>query len=228
MNRLLILVEGPTERAVIQQVLAEYLALHGLDTQPRVVGKPGHKGGNAFDKVLPEILALLKQEPNSYVSTCFDYYGLPVDWPGRRESTDCGDLESKSNIVEEGLKSAVINALENRFNPARFIPYIQMHELETLLFSNPRVMAEIFGKPALQNQFEQIVSDCGGCEAINDNPQSAPSKRIGALFPGYRKGSSVNAHAPRIIQKTGIDTIRDRCPHFNNWINQLILIGQNH
>ncbi len=41
------------------------------------------------------------------------------------------------------------------------------------------------------------------------------------LFPGYRKGSSVNAHAYRIAQHIGLERIRRQCPHFNEWITKL-------
>jgi hypothetical protein len=57
-----------------------------------------------------------------------------------------------------------------------------------------------------------------GCsnKLINDNPVTAPSKRIQRFFPGYRKGSSVNAHAYRIAQRIGLERIRRQCPHLAN------------
>ena len=79
----------------------------------------------------------------------------------------------------------------------------------------------MFQQPELESRFAGIVLECGGCELINDNPASAPSKRIQRLFPGYRKGSSVNAHAYRIARHIGLERIRRQCPHFNEWIEKL-------
>ncbi len=96
-----------------------------------------------------------------------------------------------------------------------------MYEVESLLFAGPVEMAKVFQRPGLAEEFTKIVSDCGGCELINNGPQTAPSKRIQKLYPRYKKGSSVNAHAWRIAQHIGIERIRKECPHFNEWLTKL-------
>ena len=63
MHRVLTVVEGFTERAIVEQTLAPYLGARGLSLHAKVIGKPGHKGGvRSFEAVRKEILALLKQE----------------------------------------------------------------------------------------------------------------------------------------------------------------------
>lgn len=225
MSRVLVLVEGPTERAVIQQAFAEYFAVRGIYIYPRVVGKPGHKGGNRFESVKKELLDLLKQEQHSIVTTFFDYYGLSDEWPGREQSKKCRNISEKPQIIENSIKETVKQYLSDNFNPERFIPYIQMHELEALLFTSPEIMAQVFQSNILKDNFETIVRQCGSCEEINDNPTTAPSKRIISVFPRYKKGSSVNAHAPLIIKKIGVDSIREKCQHFNSWVETLIALG---
>jgi len=216
-------VEGQTERAVIQKVLAPYMAARGLYLHPRIIGKPGHKGGiRRFHAVLREIVLLLKQEPQSLVSTFFDYYALPGDWPGSAEAKSRNNAVEAPLIIEEALANEVTRTIGDAANPNRFIPYIQMHELEALLFVNPEIMASSFERPELAEKFAGIVKECGGCENIDDNPATAPSKRIENLFPAYKKGSSVNAHAPLIMEQTGIDSIRQHCPHFNQWLETLL------
>lgn len=108
----------------------------------------------------------------------------------------------------------------------KFIPYIQLHEIESLLFAGPEKMAQVFEKSELTAKFEQIVRECGGCEYINNNPENAPSKRIQNLFPGYKKGSSVNAHAYRIAQRIGVSRMRAQCPHFDEWLAKLEQLGR--
>jgi hypothetical protein len=220
MSRVLILVEGPTEQAIVDEVFKPVLAVNGVYLYPRVVGKPGHKGGNKFVTVKRELRNLLGQEPNSTVTMLFDYYGLTDDWPGKTDAKGKDPVEAPK-IVEQAIAVVMQADLDNSYNPTRFIPYIQMHEIEALLFAGPKEMAQVFGNPGLAARFEKIVRDCGGCENINDKPDTAPSKRIRKLYPNYRKGSGVNAHAYRIAQHIGVERIRQQCPHFDEWMTKL-------
>jgi len=114
-----------------------------------------------------------------------------------------------------------MKAIGNNFLPDRFVPYIQMYELEALLFAEPDEMAAVFEYPDLSVKFSQIVMECGGCERIDDDPHTAPAKRIEALFPNYKKGAGIRAHAPVILERIGIPRIRAACPHFNGWLTKL-------
>lgn len=221
MTRVLALVEGSTEKAVINSLIAPYLGIRRVFVFARIVGKPGHKGGiRSFKSVLKELTALIKQEPESIITTFFDYYGLPSDWPGIQNFTGRKSNEI-ADTIETAISDVVIKQFDNSFNPKHFIPYIQMYELESLLFSGPEEMSETFGHPEFQETFEKIVKECGGCEEINDDPQSSPSKRIQTHYPSYIKGQSDLAHAPRIAKKIRINRIREACPHFNDWIARL-------
>lgn len=218
MRRVLTVVEGFTERIVLEKTFAPYLGARGLSLHAKVVGKPGHKGGiRSFAAVLKEILALLKQEPASYVSTFFDYYGLPDDWPGVQQAQGKKAREI-ARIVESAMRDKVQSMTDA---VARFVPYVQMHELEALLFSDPKTMAHVFEQPALEPRFKEIIKACGECEEINDHEATAPSKRIEKLFAGYRKGKGIRAHAPIIVGRIGVDRLREACPHFGEWIRAL-------
>lgn len=225
MHRVLTVVEGFTERAVVEQTFAPYLGARGLSVHAKVIGKPGHKGGvRNFEAVRKEILALLRQERSSHVSTFFDYYGLPEDWPGVRaaKGKKARDIAA---IVEAAMRGEVQSKMDAAGDPSRFAPYVQMHEMEALLFSDPKVMATVFERPDLEPRFIQILSECGECEEINDHEATAPSKRIERLFPAYRKGSGIRAHAPIIVRRIGVDQLRQACPHFNEWMTTLERIG---
>ena len=225
MHRVLTVVEGFTERAIVEQTFAPYLGARGLSVHAKVIGKPGHKGGiRSFEAVRKEILALLKQERNSHVSTFFDYYGLPENWPGVPQAKGKKAREIAA-IVEMAMRSAVESKMDASDDPNRFVPYVQMHEAEALLFSDTNVMASVFERRDLQASLDRIVQECGECEEINDHETTAPSKRIEKLFPAYRKGSGIRAHAPMILKRIGMDRLRKACPHFNEWIAALEEIG---
>ena len=48
-------------------------------------------------------------------------------------------------------------------------------------------------------------------------PTTAPSKRIEALVPGYQKPVMGTLAA----QEIGLQTMREACPHFGQWIARL-------
>ena len=51
-------------------------------------------------------------------------------------------------------------------------------------------------------------------EEINDDPQTAPSKRILNIFPKYKKVTD----GTQIALKVGLEQIRKECPHFDEWM----------
>jgi hypothetical protein len=116
----------------------------------------------------------------------------------------------------ECLEEQLLADLEHR----RFIPYIQLHEFEALLFSDPRQFEIAF--PDNPGETDQLVAMRNGFptpEHIDDHPDSAPSKRIVKRFPGYEKQKSVAG--PLILKQIGLTTLRQQCPHFNQWIQRI-------
>jgi len=62
-------------------------------------------------------------------------------------------------------------------------------------------------------------------EEIDDNPTKAPSKHIEQLKPGYRKV----VMGKTISEAIGIPAIREKCPHFDQWLTKLeMLVEDNH
>jgi Domain of unknown function (DUF4276) len=69
----------------------------------------------------------------------------------------------------------------------RLIPYLSLHEYEGLLFSDPDAFARSIGQPALATLLHQVRGDFPTPEDINNNPQTAPSKRVVDIYPAYKK-----------------------------------------
>lgn len=117
------------------------------------------------------------------------------------------------------------NALFDDIHDSRFIPYIQLHEFEALILSDPIKLEERF--PDYQSKVQELVSLCESFESpelINDGKLTAPSKRIIQAIPRY-KGAKASV-APLMAQKIGLETIRKKCPHFNQWIERLENLSQ--
>ncbi len=119
-------------------------------------------------------------------------------------------------MVENGMLADVASQLGSRFDCSRFFPYIQMHEFEALLFSDPKVLAEGL-ELADDRPIRHITAQFQSPEEINDSQHTAPSKRIPELKPRYGKVTD----GGRISQKIGLEAMRAQCPHFNEWIAKL-------
>lgn len=69
---------------------------------------------------------------------------------------------------------------------------------------------------------QQILTAFLDPEAINDSEQTAPSKRLDAIFGGrYSK----TEHGPLIAETIGLAVIRARCPRFDRWLRTLEALG---
>jgi hypothetical protein len=216
MVRVHVLVEGPTEKTFVQSVLQPHFTQYEIYLSPRQLGKPQHKRGICeYPLARQDILATLKQETHTFCTTMFDYYGMPPDWPKREEARHKPFAE-KFAMVEDAILSDIASQLGGRFDRSRLIPYVQMHEFEALLFSDPKTLAgglELADDVPLRRIRDQFKSP----EEINDSQQTAPSKRIVELKPRYGKVTD----GVRISQKIGLDAIQAQCPHFNEWIGKL-------
>jgi hypothetical protein len=145
----------------------------------------------------------------------FDYYAMPPDWPKRKEARRTPFAE-RAVTIEAAILTDVSSQLGNRFDCSRFIPYVQMHEFEALLFSDPKSLAdglELADDVATRHIRDQFPSP----EQINDSEQTAPSKRILELNAGYSKVTD----GVLISQRIGLAVMRTECSHFNEWIQKL-------
>jgi len=62
-------------------------------------------------------------------------------------------------------------------------------------------------------------------ELINDGAETSPSKRIIREIPAYENLKSTAG--PAVAQKIGLITIRQKCPHFDQWIQKLESLDHN-
>jgi len=173
MVRVLALVEGPTERNFGQKLLAVHLAHHGIEFHPRVIGKPGRKGGvGAWERAKRELLGLMRQEPRSVCTTMFDLYALPSSWPGREEAIKRGLKHLDAiTFVEMEIAAALAAECAGAERVARFIPYLSLHEYEALLFSDPMALASVTQGADDARRFREIVAQCGECEKTMTHPR---------------------------------------------------------
>lgn len=209
MSRVYLLVEGQTEEAFVNELLMPHCARLGLYLQPIIVRtSPGYRGGVvSYAKVRPQIEKLCKQDARAHVSTLFDLYALPSDFPGKNQPA-YGALASgqqKAQFLEAALGQDVAQP--------NFIPHLLVHEFEALLFTQMDAFAQWTDDDTVLEPLRAIAKKMAP-EDINDSPHTAPSKRILAAMPGYQK----TFHGPLIACDIGLDAIRAACPHFDHWL----------
>jgi hypothetical protein len=220
MARLLVHVEGQTEENFVNELLGEHLMASGYhDVRARLAGNPRKQRGGIrpWDSIKRDILVHLKEDRAAINAVMVDYYGLPQDWPGRAKSPSMNSSLAKAEYVESALTADIAEAMGPRFDPNRFVPLVVMHEFEGLLFSNPNRFAQGIERRDLAAEFLAMRQEFETPEDINDSTETAPSKRIAGLFPGYQKP----LFGPLAAIEIGLSTIRKECPHFNNWLERL-------
>ena len=220
MKRALILVEGQTEERFVKDVLGPHLIALQLYITPTLLttkvvkNGPNFKGGvTSFDKFESDLRRLLggagTSTDSALVTTMLDYYRLPNDFPGMSTRPVPVDLFTRIMHVE--------SALANYFSDGRFLPFLALHEFEAWVFSCPKTLPGVMAEPLKQTQFAAVCDGLQTPEQINERPGHNPAARIEGIFPTYRKP----LHGPTATQRIGLQLIRDRCPHFNQWLGQL-------
>jgi hypothetical protein len=207
-----LLVEGQTEEAFTNELLTPHYARFGLYLTPIIVStRPGYKGGVvSYAKVKPQIERLCRQDAHAHVSTLFDLYALPNDFPGKNDSAYPVMVsgQQKADFLEESLAKDI--------GERNFIPNLLVHEFEALLFAGIDVFEQwVDNVTTLESLHVARVKSAP--EDIDDLPQTAPSKRILAAMPHYQK----TFHGPLIACDIGLDALRMNCPHFDGWLKKL-------
>ena len=211
-----IICEGRTESTIVKNILAPEFAVKGIYLYPVRIGRQ-RKGGNVtLDRLLMNVRAQLHNNRRAYCTSLIDYYGLDSDFPGKSEARTKPTLSQKQVAVCDALLNELAKYLDEE-PMRRFIPYVQMHEFEGLLFSDPDQLASELGKQDLAQKLWEIRHAFETPKHINDSPVTAPSKRLQSLVPRYRK-VQVGERAARAMT---LGTIRQECPLFNDWLARL-------
>lgn len=167
--------------------MAEALWPREVYLRPIILGLPGHKGGRTnYARVKKDLLRQLKQDPNAYCSTMIDFYALGEGFPATPLPFGMRQID-KVLLIERAILED-ISATIPEFRPdLRLIPYLCLHEFEALLFSDVAAFAGALRRPELASSLQRARADFATPEDINEGTDTAPSKRIAAICPSYRK-----------------------------------------
>jgi hypothetical protein len=215
MKRIIIICEGETEREFCKNVLAPHLINFNIFIQAPLIKRS--MGGVVKWSILKKEIETHLQEPKVLVTTLIDYYGLyqKYNFPHWFDGEKIADKNQRMDFLENAMKNDVNDEIRHRF-----LPYLQLHEFEGLLFNNIDLFYqqvpknELIGIEELKKTFEDYENP----EMINNNKETSPSRRLKRIIKGYNKPLYGHYFAEAI----GIEQIRIKSPRFNNWINKII------
>ena len=216
MKRLIIVCEGPTEKEFCNNLLSDFLIQRGIAIETPLVK---HSGGGVVPwPILRKQLVNHLMEGDSFVTMFIDYYGIKDDFefPKWEEAKGIVVREDRMTLLEHAMRQDLPEELRYRF-----IPHLQLHEFESLLFSDLRGFERNFTASEMNlEQLRDVIRLFPNPEDINNNPLTAPSKRLESAIIGYKKVLYGNCVALDI----GLEKMMASCPHFRSWISRLTQI----
>jgi hypothetical protein len=223
MVEVVVFAEGPTEEQFIKRIIAPALRHLQIYVKPQTLKTSQDASGGAvsFDRLKFNARNTLQQKPDAVLSTFLDLYGLDTSFPSFAQAKEHTRLSGRLHLLETALHTAIVSYVGCR--PERFIPHIQPHEFEGLLFSDTEALAQIepgwnAGRAPLKNVREKFETP----EHINDSHETKPSRILEKLLiPGYKK----TRHGPLAAERIGLSQIEKECAHFHGWMNKLRALG---
>ncbi|MBC7554402.1 MAG: DUF4276 family protein [Taibaiella sp.] len=215
MKKIMIICEGQSEQMFCDKILKPHFSALGITIEyPRIA----HSGGGIvkWQNFKPEIELHYATDNDRFITTFIDYYGMYnhhkfPEWANAH-------VELVKSTRMEILEAGMLNDLTPDIG-AKFIPYIQLHEFEALVFSD--FVAFINYYSPIEFSATGLVNLAALCaldpETINDGIATAPSKRLSDNIPAYDKVTD----GIELASLIGLNKIRCRCSRFDAWITRL-------
>lgn len=205
MKYIVICCEGSTEEAFVARVLAPYLEAEIKDV---FVTPHNIKGVSDYKKIREFVSDFCESSPYALVTTMIDYYGWTKNIPNFVATA--GDIYQQADNIESAIEKDLYMFGNLDFN-------LILHEFEGLLFSDVNAFEGIVGKSQILDLRNILHKAGSNPELINDNYETAPSRRIERIKPDYQKAQDGVEIAGRI----GVKKIAEQCRHFGQWIERI-------
>ena len=216
MKRLVIIVEGETEESFVNNILCPYFCSKGLYNTIQCFKTKHSPGGiSKYSYIKKDILNTI-YEKDVVVSMMIDFYRLPLDFPGFSDLKATQTHQEQANLLEARIKKDLEDSQKQLFE--NFIPYIQLHEFETLVFASINGIDSLFERSEIDYKgLMNVIQQYPNPEDINNHPDTAPSVRLKKLIPGYNKV----LHGIDIINTVGMNELLEKCPRLKVWVESM-------
>lgn len=213
----------------VKRLLAPHLGARGIDIHAPVVttrfnrrlGVKYKGGGSNFALWKRDLGNLWKQHggrPQTHLTTFIDLYALPSDFPGYNNAVTQLPFRYRADKLQEALK---VWAESQGFK--RFIPYLAVHEFETMVFTDVQALRTLFLE--YDGPINNLANEVGAfldVEGINSTPDGAPSKRIAKHIPVYAKYKrSEQSGIINVLEMIELHAIRRACNNVDVWVRAM-------
>lgn len=222
MKRIILVVEGDTEKEFVDKVLSPHLYSKGLQSVSCFKIKHTKGGLTKYSHFKTDLINCV-YENDVVISSLIDFYAIPKDFPKYDEAASIVNRAERLTFLEGAIKADIEKEQGKQF--PNLLPYIQLHEFEALVFTSIEGIRALYSSnEANFIELERIIGIYPNPEDINDSPQTAPSKRLkdNQLIKGYSKVND----GIMIIEEIGINSILKKCPRFSSWVETLIEKGK--
>lgn len=165
----------------------------------------------SYGKIVHQVGRWCRHDPTAIVTTLFDVYGLPSDFPGFATWNANQSPLPQVTALEASLAVSVAQP--------NLIPYLQLHEYEALLFSDLAAFRYADVPQAAIAAWQLELAQCASPEHLNNSPTTAPSKRLIARWPRYAYAKP--QYGVLLALEIGLPMIRQKCLRFNQWMSTL-------
>jgi hypothetical protein len=207
MTRIYVVCEGLTEVNFVTQLLRPHLEQH--DPDATAVGAPNLRGHYTYAQ-LKKFVKNLLGSPGSpvAVTTMVDLFKIPGDYPGIAEAAAQGPVERVHHLEHRCTED---------IGDRRFFSYLQLHEFEELLLADLAVLTAQH-----PNRGKEIGELAAHLDREFPSPEHVdrlrpPSYWIKDAVPEYGKTTD----GPITTARIGFPRLRERCPHFGQWLQRL-------
>ena len=213
---MVILVEGESELRFVHQMLIPGLynvCKEGWSIESCKIitnRKENKKGGNVNYEYLCNDVERFASQGCRVITTFLDFFRLPNNFPGYTNDSKC--IQNIEQEMDADLRKKIPSL-------KLFVPYIQKHEFEALLFSSMDGFEYLIDDELQLEKIKEIVSLYSNPEDINGGATTAPSKRLLSIF-NYNKA----ADSADMLEIIGLDAVLNKCPRFAAWYDKLVEI----
>ncbi len=224
MKNVQIIVKGSSEEVFVNDALVKHFAplnifiasrkiLTGWD---RINKKPAKGGLLKYIKFKNDVLRWIESDrgrAETFHPSFIDLYAFPKDAQNPYTKPIQNIVDCYQRI--EALEAAITWEIDY----PDFIPYVHLHEFVALLLVDPDRSITMY--PDEQRGINKLKRSIGNTnpEEINESPSGAPSKRIIQYLLNY-EGQKAQV-GPLVEEDIGLLMLRNKCPHFNDWITKL-------
>lgn len=218
MREVVVVGEGQTKETFVRDVLVAAMADRQIFL-PRLIRTSRAERGGAltWERVRRFLRRMLLERRDTYITTFFDLYGLPSDFPGVMGAAAVHDPLERARAVERAFRAAIV--VEAGCREDRFLPHIQPYEFESLLFTDISVLPQL--QPEWTTHLEPLIHArqvVPSPEHVNDGATPHPSAPLTAtLVPRYEKV----LYGAAAVGRIGLDLVRAECAHFGAWLDRL-------